>query len=141
MRQQFRPIRSDHEEEHSWISDPPPHDRSEHKCPQLGLLSQLNETGVERFSRVNVILKSLQCVLASTKWKETFISKSNPYSSTLISSDMILTWMRIREFEDDLPVIPNVESHSSRDAKVFILNLDRSNKTKSNERLNRHVEK
>ena len=109
--------------------------------PKLDLLQSFKEDELERYSRTNSILKSLQCVLAPTKWRETFVNaKSSPYASTLISADMIPSWMRPEEPQDDLSItIASVEP-TELIRKSFILYLNRQQKTKYSSKLDKHVQ-
>ena len=109
--------------------------------PKLGPLQKFKEDELERYSRTNSILKPLQCVLAPTKWRETFVkAKSSPYASTLISADMIPSWMRPEESQDDLSItIASVEP-TELIRKSFILYLDRHQKTEFSSKLDKHVQ-
>ena len=61
----------------------------------LILNSLLKKNDLKRYSKTNVIIKSLQCFLSSFKWKHIFVkAKIHFFVDTIISENLISAWMR-----------------------------------------------
>ena len=111
--------------------------------PVLGPRTELGEDVGEKYSRVNALLKSSQCVVAPTKWKETFVTlKGDPYHDTLISSDAIPTWIQPANADDVIPGgVLDKTREVVRGKKTFLLSLDRTAVTKFAQRLDEHIKR
>lgn len=95
---------------------------------------------LERYSRINAILKSLQTALAPSKWKDTFVTnRSGPYSSTKITMDMSPSWMQPENQTDVLVDLVATPQRPRFAKKEFNLRLDRSTKTKIGKEFEDHV--
>lgn len=70
--------------------------------PQLGTFPEYSELPLEKYARVNALLKSLQSALSPSKWTETFVKSKTPYPDTIIHSDNKPTWMRTPDSKDIL---------------------------------------
>ncbi len=117
----------------------PAFDPSKIQFPILGPRPEFEEHVLERYSRVNAVIKSLQVVLAPTKWRETFNTKF-PFKSTKIAADMIPTWMRSPDTKDVQAVTTTFSGPNARPKKKFFLTLDMETRTKANLELKKHIE-
>ena len=88
----------------------PPFDLDRVRLPVLGRWTELDEKTMERYCRVNVLIRSLQNALAPSKWNHTFkCDKHGPYDSKVIARTSIPMWMRAVDFA---PVDPLVVAHN-----------------------------
>lgn len=110
--------------------------------PVLGPLAEFGEDKLERYSRVNALLKSLQCALAPTKWKEAFVtSKNGPFQSIQIGINAHPTWMQPATPTNALGEgVLTQTKRPSLPKKAFWMNLDRHLKSEFAEELDRHIE-
>ncbi len=90
------------------------------------LSSLPDEVDLKRYSRVNALLKFMQCVLASSRWRETFEKKhADSFSSSTIAADFISIWMRPnQEQKKSLISKPSTEKQK-RTLKNITLQLKR----------------
>lgn len=108
------------------------------RFPTLGPIEGLEEHQLEKYSRVNVLLKSLQTVLAPTKWKEAFLgTRRKPFERTVIDQASIPRWMRPNTTELNIPI---QASQALRSSKPFYLRIDRSAKSVAEKELVQHEE-
>ncbi len=71
----------------------PQFDRNQVTSPTLGPLA--GEHPIERYSRVNILLRSIQNVLAPSRWRDMFGKSTDAFPSTVIAADSIPRWMRL----------------------------------------------
>ena len=91
----------------------------------LSFLSKKND--LKRYSRTNVIIKSLQYFLSSFKWKHIFVkAKTHFFVDTIISQNFILAWMR--QFQNTNSVLEKMNQFVNRSARFFTMILNREKK-------------
>ena len=64
------------------------------KLPSLGLHANFEEIELEKFSHINVLLKSLQTFIALSKRKQT---RQDVFESQLIAQRSYLSWMQLKK--------------------------------------------
>ena len=119
----------------------PPYDLATIEHPELGPLKEFGEIILEKYCRVNALLKSFQSVTGVSKWRDTFKDKDavQCYPPFPIPPTSLPTWM-----------LPDAQSSQSLGAdesavsptlasKVFQLVLDTANKDKYAAILEKHV--
>ena len=110
--------------------------------PILGPLPEVNESILEKYSRANMIMKSLQYQLAPTKWAETMKNKENAYSVMRIDPAMIPSWMRPAEEQAESQTIMKKSlppPTAVKPWKQYILQHDRQRKTHTNAEIEFHL--
>lgn len=110
------------------------------RYPQLGPFHDIGEIDLEKYSRVNALLKSLQSAIAPSRWAEMFGKASfDPFVFTEISPDSTPSWMRATDSTANLPLMTTNLTRPSRPKKTFTLSLDRSQRTKHSMALDEHI--
>ena len=108
--------------------------------PEMGPLEF--ETSMEVYNRVYCILKSIECVVAGSRWKETFERASNPFPETMISEDAKPVWMKVNAAKPQVTFNPFINLHTQmerpRMSKKYLAKLHREEKTKRNDELIAH---
>ena len=95
-----------------------------------------DEAPLERYNRVNTLLKSLQCALAVSKWRPAFKEGRDPFPNTTIGASSILVWMRSLSSGIVIPATIPVQKATA--AKSVELRLNRNNLTKWEKVLAQH---
>ncbi len=101
------------------------------------------ENSLKKFSRVNAILKFIQCVLALSRWKKIFERKNaKAFSIIIIVSDFISDWMRVEVKNISTFIASSKDSvekseTTKRRSKTFIMTL-RTFNTKWKRKLRQH---
>lgn len=94
------------------------------------------EDELERFSRVNALLKSLQCVMAPSRWRGTFMKKhTDAFPSKIIGGDSIPVWMR-PSYDTVQPLDHQV--HQTQQPLICKALLDRTSKSRFEKELIKH---
>lgn len=107
--------------------------------PKLGPFIHLQECELERYSRVNALLKSLQHSLAPSKWVDAFRKDMQPFPATEVHTSSIPVWMRCAP-GDPKSGTRNLSSSSAEpDHPVsVVIRLDRSVQTRWSAELAKH---
>jgi hypothetical protein len=91
------------------------------------ILSSLSdEIDLKRYSRVNALLKFMQCVLVSSRWRETFEKKhANSFLFITIATDFISIWMRSNQEQRKFLISKSSTEKQKHTLKNITLQLKR----------------
>ncbi len=79
----------------------------------LSLLS--DEIDLKRYFRINALLKFMQCVLASSRWRKTFEKKhANSFFFITIATNFISIWMRFNQEQKKFLISKSSTKYSSK---------------------------
>lgn len=92
----------------------------------LDLFAEYNEQFLKKYSRMNALIKSLQCQLTSKKWKQIFVNvKKSSFQFRMINSDHIFKWMKFTIMKKKFNIYTMFTSAKrTRKNYFFILNLN-----------------
>lgn len=109
------------------------------KLSILNLLTAFEKIEFEKYNWTNIIFKSLQNFLISSKWKKNFITNFFFYKSTIIFKNQYSSWMQIQNQTNKLFKTKIFNVTQKKFSNFFLLLLDRQIKTKSNKVLEIYV--
>lgn len=105
------------------------------KPPVLGPLPGGNV--LEKYNRINTLLRSVKHMLAPTRWRSLFVKSTDPFPPTIIGPSSITIWMRA---QNDLPrqLQSNFTESADPMPTIVRLSLGRSVDTKWERALRQH---
>jgi hypothetical protein len=100
--------------------------------------SEFEKHVLKKYNRVNAVIKFLQIVLTSTKWRETFNIKFS-FKFIKIVANIISIWMKSFDTKDVQVVIITFNEFNARSKKKFFLTLNMKTRIKTNLKLKKHI--
>jgi hypothetical protein len=119
----------------------PPYDPATIEHPNMGPLKEFGEAILEKYCRVNALLKSFQNVTGISKWRDTFQDKeaAKCYPSASIPATSLPTWMLTAIQSSKSVTVDELTRFPALSRKVFQLVRDTASKDKYTAILEKHV--